>query len=208
VVLDAYRNTADVVLQPLATRLAHVHPDVFTWTAFGCALLAGTGFLIGGTGFLLLGVLGVLGNALFDALDGKVARVAGRASRRGDFLDHVLDRYADVFMLAGIAFGVYSGNLALGLISILGVLLASYMGTQAQAVGVGRDYGGLLGRADRLVILLVAGILQLFVPPTTRLGISPLLLSPLEWSLALFAVLGHFTAIQRALTAWERLGGR
>jgi len=68
---------------------------------------------LGGLTLLFLGVLLVFFNALFDALDGKIAKVTGKASARGDFLDHVLDRYADVFMLAGIILGPYSGNAVL-----------------------------------------------------------------------------------------------
>jgi len=134
--------------------------------------------------------------------------VAGKASLRGDFLDHVLDRYADVFMLAGIAFGPFSGDLTLGLLAILGVLLASYMGTQAQAVGVGRDYTGLMGRADRLVVLLVAGLVQGFFAAGTELGLRPIAFTPLEWALVVFLVLGHATAVQRGVSAWRKLRGR
>jgi archaetidylinositol phosphate synthase len=191
----------------MAERLAHIHPDVFTWIAFACALLAGLAFYLGGV-FLPAAVVLVFSNALFDALDGKVAKVTGKASARGDFLDHVLDRYADAIMLAGIALGPYSGDLRLGLLAILGVLLASYMGTQAQAVGVGRDYGGLLGRADRLVMLLVAGIVQVFFAAGVRFGLAPLVFTPLEWALVAFAVLGHLTAVQRAATTWRKLRGR
>ena len=37
----------------------------------------------------------------------------------------------------------------IGVFALTGVLMSSYLGTQAQAVGVGRYYGGILGRADR-----------------------------------------------------------
>jgi len=191
----------------MALRLSHIHPDTFTWAAFLAAIGAGLCFLLSET-LLLPGVLLVFFNALFDALDGKVAKVAGKASLRGDFLDHVLDRYADVFMLAGIAFGPFSGDLTLGLLAILGVLLASYMGTQAQAVGVGRDYTGLMGRADRLVVLLVAGLVQGFFAAGTELGLRPIAFTPLEWALVVFLVLGHATAVQRGVSAWRKLRGR
>ena len=36
------------------------------------------------------------------------------------------------------------------------------MGTQAQAVGAGREYAGLLGRADRLVVLAIVPVIQYF----------------------------------------------
>lgn len=205
-VLDAYRHLADAILNPIARRLSTVSPDAISWAALLSAGFAGTAFLFRGGWPLVLGGLFVFLNALLDALDGKVAKMTGRASRRGDFLDHVLDRYADVLMLGGLAIGPYC-PVWLGLLALIGVLLTSYMGTQAQAVGAGRDYGGILGRADRLVILVIAALLQAGLDPNSirDLGIDPLRYSFLGWAMALFAVLGNVTAIQRAVSTWRHL---
>ena len=207
-VLDAYRHLADAVLDPIARRLSNVSPNTLTWAALVCAAFAGIFFLFWGGWALGLAALFVFLNALLDALDGKVAKMTGKASRRGDFLDHVVDRYADVLILLGITLGPYSYQWPwLGLLAIIGVLLTSYMGTQAQAVGAGRDYRGILGRADRLVILVVATILQAgFDPNSIRdLGIEPVRYSILGWAMVLFAVLGNLTAIQRAVSTWRQL---
>ncbi len=156
---------------------------------------------------LLAALLALLISSLFDALDGKVARLRDVASARGDLVDHVFDRYADVFILIGLFFSVYSREWV-ALFGLLGVLLTSYMGTQAQAVGVGRIYGGVLGRADRLVILLLVTILQLLVDPSGMqlYGYGLLSFSPLEYALLLFGVMGNITAVQRAIIiAWRQL---
>ncbi len=203
-VLDEYRSAADRFLVPLAERLRPVNPDHLSWLAFLVAAGAGVCFAAGTWPLLALAILLVFLNALLDALDGKVAKLTGRASARGDFLDHVLDRYADVFIVGGIAFGPY-GNVAIGLFALLGMVLASYMGTQAQAVGLGRDYRGLMGRADRLVIVWIAAWVQLLADPR-GVGGGPLLFTPLTLALVLFAVLGQLTAIQRGVSAWRRLG--
>ena len=205
-VLDAYRHLADAVLDPLARRFANVSPNTLTWAALVCAAFAGISFLFRGGWPLVLGALFVFLNALLDALDGKVAKITGKASRRGDFLDHVVDRYADVLMLGGLAIGPYL-PVWLGLLAIVGVLLTSYMGRQAQAVGAGRDYGGALGRADRLVILVIDALLQAGIDPNAirDLGIEPLRYSVLGWAMALFAVLGNVTAIQRGVATWRHL---
>jgi len=206
VVLDAYRHLADAVLDPIARRLTNVSPDALSAAALVSAGFAGISFLFRGGWPLALGAFFVFLNALLDALDGKVAKITGKASRRGDFLDHVLDRYADVLMLGGLAIGPYV-PVWLGLLAIVGVLLTSYMGTQAQAVGPGRDYRGILGRADRLVILVVAVVLQAgFDPNSIRdLGVEPYRYSILGWAMVLFAVLGNLTAIQRAVSTWRYL---
>ncbi len=147
-------------------------------------------------------------SALFDALDGKVARLKGIESKRGDFLDHVFDRYSDVFIVTGLFFSIYARQ-PIAFFGLLGVLLTSYLGTQAQAVGIGRLYGGLLGRADRLVILLVVLLLHLFLDPAEPLrflGLGVLSFTMMEYALLLFGILGNLTAIQRGMEAWKRLG--
>ncbi len=202
-VLDRYRAVADRLLDPMASRLMGVDPNLLSWIAFVAAVGAGASLFAGGTGFLGLALLLVVANTYLDALDGKIARITGKASPRGDFVDHVLDRYADIFMIGGIAFSVYC-ELWIGTLALLGVLLTSYMGTQAQAVGQGRAYAGLLGRADRLVLLLLGVILQLVVAPSG--GVDWPVASwfqPLEWILVLFAILGNATAVQRALGVWR-----
>jgi archaetidylinositol phosphate synthase len=204
VVLDRYRAFADRFLVPVASRLIRVDPNLVSWVAFLGAVGAGVSFFVGGADFLGLALGLLLVNAYLDALDGKIAKMTGKASLRGDFLDHVLDRYADVFMIGGIAFSAYC-DLRIGTLALLGVLLTSYMGTQAQAVGQGRRYAGLLGRADRLVLLFVGGLLQLLVAPAGKVvwGIPPVAFQPLEWFLVLFAVLGNLTAVQRAISTWR-----
>ena len=131
----------------------------------------------------------------FDAI---VARAMKTQSLRGDFLDHAVDRYADIFIITGI----FAGGLVpwqIGVFALTGVLMASYLGTQAQAVGVGRNYGGLLGRADRLVLILVFGVIGLFVP-ITLYG-----LTWLGWLLLMFGVFGHITAFQRFAYVWAKV---
>ncbi|HEX9341627.1 MAG TPA: CDP-alcohol phosphatidyltransferase family protein [Thermoplasmata archaeon] len=203
-VLDRYRAAADRLLVPVARRLIRVNPDAVSWAGLLAAAGAGISFALGGAGFLALALVLLLANSYLDALDGKIAKLAGRASARGDFLDHVLDRYADVFMIGGIAFSTYC-QLWVGTLALLGVLLTSYMGTQAQAVGQGRRYAGILGRADRLVLLFVGGVLQLVVAPAggVRWGVAPIAFQPLEWVLVVFAVLGNATAVQRGVSTWR-----
>ena len=204
-VLDRYRRLADRFLVPVATRLIRVNPNSVSWVAFLAAAGAGVCFFFGGRGFLGLGLLLVLVNSYLDALDGKVAKQAGKASVRGDFLDHVLDRYADVLMLGGVAFNALYCHLSTGTLALVGVLLTSYMGTQAQAVGQGRAYGGVLGRADRLVLLFLGGLLQWIVAPSGGVlwGAGTVLFGPIEWFMLLFAVLGNLTAVQRAVIVWR-----
>ncbi|RLM31777.1 CDP-alcohol phosphatidyltransferase family protein, partial [Haloarcula sp. Atlit-120R] len=115
----------------------------------------------------------------------------------GDLLDHVLDRYADIVVLVGLAAGIDS--FALGLAAVTGVLMTSYLGTQIQAVGLGRAYGGLVGRADRLALMGFVGLASAVYPD----AVGGLTLA--GWLLVFFAVVGHLTAVQRFWGAWGDL---
>jgi archaetidylinositol phosphate synthase len=164
-VLDRSRERADPLLTLIAKRFTVVNPDLLTWCALVFSVIAGVFFYFSNQTselqnfFLLFAALFVFLNGLFDAIDGKVAKLTHKTSARGDFLDHALDRYADVFMVGALALSSWCRP-PIGLLAIVGVLLTSYMGTQAQAIGYKRDYSGLLGRADRLVLLIVFPIFQ------------------------------------------------
>jgi len=201
-VLDNQRENVDPILNSIAKRLVNVNPNLLTWMSLVFAFIAGVFFYFSSpeselVSYYLYGaVLFVFLNGLFDAIDGKVAKLAHKVSRKGDFLDHAIDRYADVFIVGGLALSPWCRYPAIGLLAIVGMLLTSYMGTQAQAIGYKREYSGLLGRADRLVLLMVAPIIQLILLYYTGSGLV-LRLFLLEWILLYFAVMGNLTAIQR-----------
>ena len=91
-VLNRYRSMADPYLTPIAKRMVGVHPDVLSWLAFAFAVLAGASFWAAGAinhHLLLLAFLAIALNSVLDALDGWVARLAGIASKRGDFFSSV-----------------------------------------------------------------------------------------------------------------------
>lgn len=143
-------------------------------------------------------------SAALDGIDGTLARMVG-ATVRGDFLDHVLDRYADVFIVGGIIFGGYS-SMEVGIFALVGILLTSYLGTQAQAVNVGRYYGGVLGRADRLAMIFSVTLVNWAYPKEIGYGIYGMLL--LGWMMVFIAVVSNFTALQRFAGIWKKLSER
>jgi archaetidylinositol phosphate synthase len=194
----------------MARRLQHINPNTLSWAAFLCAIFAGVNFWIGTIWTLFFAFIFLFLNGLLDALDGMVAKMTGKASIRGDFLDHVLDRYADIFIVGGIMLSpTFNGVLAF--LAIIGVLMTSYLGTQSMAVGAGRDYGGILGRADRLVILMVLALIQIAASPVEFYSISfevfsqSISLNFIDIAMIIFAVGGNATAIQRAIRTWRKL---
>jgi len=212
-VLDSHRSKADFALTPVAKRLINVNPNTISWIGLILAFISGLLLYMSGMKgewhwLLIMGAVIVLTSGYFDALDGKVAKLAGKASKKGDFLDHVFDRYADMFMIGGVAISAWC-NPIIGMLALVGVLLTSYMGTQAQAVGAPRLYTGLLGRADRVVLSTLFPIIQFI---WVWLGHGQLdvfgyftLTSWLEVMMIWFAVVGNLTAIQRAMKTWRNM---
>ena len=206
-VLNNYRKEADSILAPIAKKMSSVDPNTLSWIAFFSAVLAGVFFYLSSSPMIvLLGGVMVLSNSFFDAMDGKVAKMTGKDSIQGDFLDHSLDRYSDIFIIGGIAMGPLSRTY-LGFLALLGILMTSYMGTQAHAVGVGRDYGGVAGRADRLILLLLFPILYvvMFNFYTVDLSLMGIDFSLFEILMVWFAVAGQYTAIHRGISSWKEL---
>jgi archaetidylinositol phosphate synthase len=188
--LDPWVNAADRV---------GLTPNGVSAVAGLVAVGAGVAYYLAGADpvWYAVGSTLVVLNGWFDVIDGALARKQGIQSEAGDLLDHVLDRYADIVIIAGVAAGVE--RYALGLAAVTGVLMTSYLGTQAQAVGLDRLYAGLVGRADRLVIIAAVGYAAYLVDGALY-GLS----LP-GWLLAFLAVVGHLTAFQRFYEAWGRL---
>ncbi|QSG14468.1 CDP-alcohol phosphatidyltransferase family protein [Halapricum desulfuricans] len=191
--LDKYRSLADRVLNPFVTLAAKLGltPNGVSVLAIVVAAAAAGAFYLGGEQpiFYGVGALLVFLNGGLDLIDGALARRLEMASEAGDLLDHVLDRYADIIILVGLAAGI--GRYDIGLAAVTGVLMTSYLGTQAQAVGLDRVYGGLLGRADRLVLISIVGAIAVVVTEPIQ-GFTVV-----GWLLIVFAVVGHLTALQR-----------
>jgi len=135
---------------------------------------------------LVAASLFLLISGFFDALDGVIARLYGRVTVFGGFLDSMLDRYADALILIGIILGGY-GDVLWGLLALMGSLLVSYSRARAEAAGVKMETIGLAERAERILILTVASLLTLIWSYA------------LWWSIALLAVLTNLTVLQRAI---------
>ena len=197
--LDRLRPLAEKALSPFVAgaRRVGLTPNGVSVLAILVAGAAGVAFFFAGEETLLYPVGGLLVfvNGWLDLIDGALARELSTQSAAGDLIDHVLDRYADIVIVAGLAGGI--DHYGLGIAAVTGVLMTSYLGTQAQAVGLDRVYGGLLGRADRLGLVGVVSVLTVAVPDPIR-G-----LTLVGWLLVVFAVVGHLTALQRF---WHALG--
>lgn len=164
-------------VQPLVLRMGDLDPSVLTWTSLVISvvafyLLAVAGMDSDGAMMILGAVVLVLIAGLFDALDGALARHQGTDGPYGDFLDHTIDRVVDVGLIIAIGYNAaFVIDPLAGWAAALLTLLGSYMGTQAQSVGLGRLYGGF-SRADRLVVTLAGLIWAAWQAGTGGAGID------------------------------------
>jgi CDP-diacylglycerol---glycerol-3-phosphate 3-phosphatidyltransferase len=182
------------LIEPVAALLVRlrINPNVLTTIGTICTVAGGLAFA---TGHIMLAgwIIGL--TAIFDVLDGIVARRSGRSTVFGAFYDSTLDRVADGAVLGGIAWFFATDAthrslpvFALSLLGILGTFLVSY--TRARAEGLGIDAKvGLMQRAERIVILSVPqAFFGLVLGGWVLAGV-----------VAVLAVTAWITAIQRML---------
>ena len=164
------------LLTPTARALLRlgVSPDVVT-------VLGTVGVCVGGLvlyprGELFWGTMVIVVFAFSDTLDGTMARLSGRPSRWGAFLDSTLDRIGDAALFVGVAlwFAGRGDNLLLAALSLWCLVagsLVSYAKARAEGLGMTADVG-IAERADRLVLaLLVIGFHGIGTPYVLAIGL-------------------------------------
>lgn len=195
--LDSKRSQFNPVLEKVGKYFLAFSPSTLTIVSFLLAALSGVLIAISGryvpSYFLIFSFISLFISSLLDALDGYVARKKNVASRFGDMLDHTFDRYSDIFLITGFSFSIFS-NVYIGMLSLGAVFMTSYMGTQAQALGLKRNYGGILGRADRLVIMMIVILVEILYPFSFNYFIG---LDPFNVMLIFFLIAGYITSATR-----------
>ena len=170
-------------------------PNIVTIMGFVLASLAAIAYGIVNQDpplLLLLAVILLMASGFCDTLDGILARTYQQASVFGGFLDSLLDRYADVFVLAGIIISGAS-NLIAGLAALSSSLMVSYSRARAEAAGIKMESIGLAERPERIIILAAASVFAIFWLPALNIGVT------------IIAVLATFTVLQRGLHVYKSL---
>lgn len=109
---------------------------------------------------LILVPVAAIGRIALNALDGMVAIATGTARPFGEVFNEFCDRLSDVAWFGGLAFVVDTG---LSLAALVAVLLSSYVGTVTKAAGGERIYAGVMGKADRMILLSAGAVAAFFV---------------------------------------------
>jgi len=147
-----FRRTADGAVQFCVRR--GIHPDAVSYGSVAASALAALGFWWSGRLPVLLVPAALLCylRLWLNMLDGMVALASGKASLRGELLNDLPDRVSDVIIFVGAA---HSGlcHPASGYWAAIFALLTAYVGTFGQALGVGRQFGGIMAKPWRMVVL-------------------------------------------------------
>lgn len=185
---------------------SRVSPDLFNALGALLGLLAGVAYARHA-----LEVAGwcVLLGGLADVFDGRIARARGLASAYGEFLDSMLDRFAEVFAFAGVAWYLGPSPWAAGAtgLALGGSMLVSYARAKGALVGVDCR-GGVMQRAERLVLLALASLLDGVVTVSAGWRPGALLLGAV-WLIAAGAfgtAVYRTVVVARALRARNRRG--
>jgi CDP-diacylglycerol--glycerol-3-phosphate 3-phosphatidyltransferase len=190
---DAFARPVDALVRAFA----RFSPDVLTITGLvlnglACAFFA----FAGGKGWssphlLRVGAVVALAAAIFDMLDGRVARLRGRETKFGAFLDSTMDRYSDMVLYMGLMI-LYARldktpHMVLVWVAAFGSFMTSYARARAESL-IPRCTVGLLERPERIVLLILGGLLNRMVG-----------------ALWLIAVFSNVTAVQRVVYTYVEL---
>ena len=188
-----WRDVVNRGRDPIGTSLRRTGITADMLTVSGIAIAAAAAVVIG-NGYLKVGFLLLILTGIPDALDGAVAKAAGKDGPRGAYLDSVSDRLSDALLFAGAGWylaGTDTPRMALLPFGIyIAASLVSYQRAKAEALGF-KARGGLMERAERFIVL---GFGLLF---------SPLFVATL-WVMFVLTV---FTAVARFTKVWRQASG-
>jgi len=197
------------LIDPVANWLVKrgVHPNTITVIGTFCTLVGG---IIYATGHIRTGgwFLGL--TALFDVLDGTVARRSNTSSTFGAFLDSTLDRLADGFVLGGLTVFYATSRLhgsvpmlIVALMGLVGAFLTSYTRARAEALGLDAKIG-FLQRPERVVLLSAPQAFFGLVFNGWVLALITIILTVTAWITVVQRVAFVYTATTRAEEAEAR----
>jgi CDP-diacylglycerol--glycerol-3-phosphate 3-phosphatidyltransferase len=179
----------------------HINPNILT--VIGVALNVGCGLLFGLGHFFWAGIVLVVAN-LFDMLDGQVARLSGRVTRFGGFLDSSLDRLSDMVVFVGLMVFYARDtefhstlNVFLAGAGLMGSVMVSYASARAESLIPKCDVG-FLKRPERVVLFIIGAL-------STHPGSNNFFANRMPAVLWVLAVGSYWTFAHRMYHTWREL---
>ncbi|HZD34202.1 MAG TPA: CDP-alcohol phosphatidyltransferase family protein [Nitrososphaeraceae archaeon] len=140
--------------------------------------------------FSLIGGIFLLISGFFDLVDGSVARLTNRTSKKGSFLDSTYDKLSESVVYIGIVAGTLANPITC-VIAVSLSLLVSYVRARSESLGISLQGIGIGERAERLLLLAVIGMIPVQ-------GSS-------QWAVIVVSIAAGFTLVQRVLETNKQL---
>ncbi|MEX2552814.1 MAG: CDP-alcohol phosphatidyltransferase family protein [Actinomycetota bacterium] len=189
------------VIVPIGKALSRTGLSANAVTVLGFLVTLASAYVIA-TGHHITAGLVLVGGALFDTLDGVVARATGTSSMRGAFLDSTLDRLSDAAIFTGLiwrftlgsdasvgetaALGISQPGASLALGAMVLAFMVSYVRARAEGLGFECKVG-IAERPERIAVVAAGLVFNLLVP-----------------ALALLALASAVTLVQRFVHVWQQ----
>jgi len=187
----------------IVRQLARLNPNPNLLSVIGLGINIFAALLYGYGRFFYAGLVMIAAN-IFDMLDGRVARLTGRVTRFGAFLDSSLDRLSDMVVFLGIIIFYARDNethstlyAALTGAALIGSVMISYTSARAESLIPKCDVG-FLRRPERVVLLILGSL-------TVWPGSTHPLLNKMPATIWLMAVLSYWTFGHRLYHTWREL---
>src|SRR3954467_11840489 len=175
-----------IVLIVRGLALSKIHPNVLTFIGLLINIVAAV--LLAAGQFRAAGFV-ILGAAIFDMVDGRVARETNQVTRFGGFFDSVLDRYSDLGLLVGLLVYYASINrffyVVLTAIVMTGTVIVTYTRARAEN-SIPKCKVGFLERPERVVLIIIGALFDR--------------MAAVLW---VIAVLSNVTVVHRMIYTWQ-----
>jgi archaetidylinositol phosphate synthase len=191
--LSRYREFLNARFESMARTISFLSPNAITVISLLFSFVPA--YFYYSARFQIAGLLLLVSGGL-DVMDGAVARITGRVSAFGGFLDSTFDRISDLAILGGIALsGIVDWRLVL--FTAFGSFMVPYCRARAEAAGAGRMAVGVAERAERQILLVVISLIHPLVSDVNLL----------ELAVGVLGVLAWVTVVQRIVAARRQLDG-
>lgn len=195
-VLNNLRDSLRPSLEKIGRGFAGTGLSPNFWTCVGLAF-AFTSSIIYGLNVefaLIIGGILLLVSGFFDIVDGQVARVTKKTSKKGGFLDSIFDKVAEVSIFLGILVGGFAEPY-LVFLAITMSLLVSYARSRGESLGVNLQGVGIGERAERLLVIAVLGIIGGIISE----------IKLMEYAVIVVIIIAGITFIQRVIVTSKNL---
>ena len=187
--LNNLRETLQPALEKMGRGFASTGLSPTFWTVVGLvfALVSAVVYGLGIEFGLIIGGVLLLVSGFFDMVDGQVARVTGKTSRKGSYFDSMFDKIAETAIFLGILIGGYAEPYIV-LLAITLSLLVSYARAKSDALNLKLQGVGIGERAERLLVIAIIGIIGY-----------------MEYAVIIVVIIAGITLIQRMIVTAKNI---